>query len=328
MRAAWYEQFGAAKDVLEVGERPDPEPGPGEVLVALSTSAVNPSDVRKRAGQFPNLLDAGPIIPHSDGAGVVEAVGEHVDPDRIGQRVWVYQGQHVRREGTAASLIAIDGARAIPLPDSVDFVTGACLGIPAMTAHRCVFADGPVSGTTVLVTGGAGRVGHMAIQWASQAGARVIATASNAADADACRQAGAEAVVNHREPGWAEQVVQANDSEKVDRVIDLEFGVNLDSTLAVLRVGGAIAAYGSIALPEPRVPFYRMMYLDLLLRTVIVYEMPESAKTEAVHDIDRALNAGWLKPRVGARLPLEEVAGAHELIEQGAVRGSVVLEIE
>jgi NADPH:quinone reductase-like Zn-dependent oxidoreductase len=328
MKAAWYEQFGAASDVLQVGERPGPKPGPGEVLVALSTSAVNPSDVRKRAGQFPNLLDAGPIIPHSDGAGVIEAVGQQVDSGRIGQRVWIYQGQHVRTEGTAASLIAIDGARAIPLPDGIDFATGACLGIPAMTAHRCVFADGPVHGKSVLVTGGAGRVGHMAIQWASRAGARVIATASNATDADACRQAGAEAVVNHREPGWSEQVVQANDSQKVDRVIDVEFGVNLDSTLAVLRVGGAIAAYGSMAEPEPRMPFYRMMYLDLLLRTVIVYEMPESAKKEAVHDIDRALNAGWLKPRVGARLPLEEAARAHDLIEQGAVRGSVVLEIE
>lgn len=328
MKAAWYDRFGAASAVLQVGELPDPAPGPGQVLVALRASAVNPSDVRKRAGAFPGLLDEGAIIPHSDGAGVIEAVGEDVHPGRIGQRVWVYEGQHMRREGTAASLIAVDAGRAVPLPDSADFVTGACLGIPAMTAHRCVFADGPVYGKSVLVTGGAGRVGHLAVRWASQAGARVIATASNPADADACIEAGAEAVVNHREPGWAARVLEANESRRVDRVVDVEFGQNLDETLQVVRTGGVIAAYGSLARPEPRMPFYRMMYLDLVLRTVIVYDMPEAAKKQAMHDIDLALEAGWLMPRVAQSLPLDDIARAHEAIEQGACRGSVVIDIQ
>lgn len=327
MKAAWYESFGAARKVLELGELATPVPGPGEVLVALQTSAVNPSDVRKRAGSMPGLLDAGYIVPHSDGAGVIEAVGEDVHAGRVGERVWVYQAQHARRFGTAAQYVTIESARAAPLPDSAGFDAGACLGIPAMTAHRCVFADGPVYGKTVLVTGGAGRVGHYAIQWASRAGAMVIATASNDTDAETCRQAGAEIVVNHHEPGWAKQAQELNGGEKAHRVVEVDFGANVDESLHLIRTGGTIATYASMSDPQPRIPFYRMMYLDLMVRLVIVYDMPESAKMEAMHDIDMAMHAGWLKHRVAHRLPLADIATAHELIEQGGVRGSVVLEV-
>ena len=177
MRAAWFDHFGSAKDVLTVGEIDTPVAASGEVLVRLSTSGINPSDVKKRAGSFPGLLDDGFVIPNSDGAGIVEAVGDGVDAKRIGERVWVYQAQYARRFGTAAEYVAIDSRRAPKLPDPISFEVGACLGIPVMTAHRAVFADGPVAGQTLLVTGGAGRVGHYAIQWASQAGATVIATA-------------------------------------------------------------------------------------------------------------------------------------------------------
>jgi len=178
MKAAWFESFGPASDVLRVGEQEKPEAGHGEVLIRLASSGVNPSDVKKRAGSFPNLLDEGFVIPHSDGAGVIEAVGEGVPANRIGERVWIYQAQHGRRLGSAAEYIALDQRRAAPLPDNTGFEIGACIGIPVMTAHRCVFADGPVDGQTVVITGGAGRVGHYAVQWAAQAGARVIATAS------------------------------------------------------------------------------------------------------------------------------------------------------
>ncbi|MDX1482553.1 MAG: alcohol dehydrogenase catalytic domain-containing protein, partial [Woeseiaceae bacterium] len=173
MKAAWFETFGKAGDVLTVGEKPDPQPAAGEALVRLMANGVNPSDVKKRAGSFPDLLDDGYVIPHSDGAGVIVAVGDGVPAARVGQRVWVYQAQYARRFGTAAEFVAIDALRAVPLPDNVDFDVGACLGIPVMTAHRCVFADGPVEGQTLLITGGAGRVGHYAIQWASRAGATV-----------------------------------------------------------------------------------------------------------------------------------------------------------
>ena len=227
MQAAWFERFGAASDVLQVGDKPTPVAGPGEVLVRMRTSGVNPSDVKKRAGSAPGLLDDGYVIPNSDGAGVIEAVGEGVEAKRIGERVWVYQAQFGRRFGTAAQYVAIDAIRAVPLPIEAGFNVGACAGIPIMTAHRCVHVDGPIAGRTVLVTGGAGRVGFYAIQWAKMAGAKVIATASNERDERVCRDAGARHVINHREPGWGTRIKALNDGKPVDRVIDVEFGANL-----------------------------------------------------------------------------------------------------
>lgn len=327
MRAAWYERFGPAADVLTVGEQPDPAPGPGEVLVRLSTSGVNPSDVKKRAGSFPDLLDRGPVIPHSDGAGTIEAVGAGVPAARVGERVWVYQAQYGRRFGTAAELVALDTARAAPLPAAASFEVGACLGIPVMTAHRCVYADGPVRGQSILVTGGAGRVGHYAIQWACQGGARVIATASTRADEAQCREAGAQAVVSHRMAGWGAAVVAANEGQLVDRVIDVEFGANLPEVLQLIRTGGVIATYASTAVREPQLPFFQMLYKDLTIRLVLVYAMPEAAKQQAIADIDAALAGGRLQHRVASVLPLAQIARSHELIECGDVRGCVVVSI-
>ena len=166
MKACWFDRFGPARDTLQFGDWSTPDPRPGEVLVRLYTTGVNPSDVKKRAGAFPDLLDAGPVIPHSDGAGEITAVGDGVPDSRIGERVFVYQAQYARQCGTAAEFVALDSARAPVLPDNTSFEVGACVGIPILTAHRCVFADGPVADQRVLVTGGAGRVGHYAIQWA------------------------------------------------------------------------------------------------------------------------------------------------------------------
>ena len=328
MKAAWFEEFGAAADVLRVGELPRLEPATDQVVVRLHTSGVNPSDVKKRAGAFQNLLDEGPVVPHSDGAGVIESVGEGVPENRIGERVWVYQAQFERRFGTAAQFVCINRKRAIPLPRNASFEVGACLGIPAMTAHRCVFADGPVDNKTVLVTGGAGRVGHYAIQWAKQAGARVFATASSDADAEACREAGATAVANHHDDQWSAEILAANGGKKLHRVIDVEFGANLEQVLGLIRTGGKIATYSSTVVPQPTLPFLRMMYLDLTLRTVIVYAMPEQAKFEAIADLDRYLRDERLIHRVAHVLPLDDVARSHELIEQGGFRGCVVVNTE
>jgi len=326
MKAAWFESFGPARRVLQVGERPMPEPGPGEVRVRLRTSAINPSDVKKRAGSVPALLDQGYVIPDSDGAGIIESVGQGVPPARVGERVWVYQAQHGRRFGTAAGYVAIDAARAAPLPEAAGFEVGACLGIPAMTAHRCVFADGPVAGQCVLVTAGMGRVGWYAIQWAKAAGARVIATASRAEDDRACRELGAEAVVNHREPGWGERVKAANGGKPVDRVVEVEFGGNLPEVLACIRTGGTIATYASTQVAEPKLPFYRMMFADLTVRMVLVYVMPEPAKQAAIADLSRALADGSLRHRIARRMPLAQIAEANELVEQGAP-GCVVIDV-
>ena len=324
MKAYWFDAFGAAQDVLQQGEWPTPEPGPGEVLVQLHTTGVNPSDVKKRAGAFPDLLEAGPVIPHSDGAGVILAVGEGVSHSRVGERVFVYQAQYGRQLGTAAEYVALDSLRAPTLPENASFEVGACIGIPIMTAHRCVFADGPVADQLILVTGGAGRVGHYAIQWAHRAGARVIATASNEQDAEACREAGTEAVINHREPEWGKAVLDQTGGQKVDRVIDVEFGANLPELLHCVRIGATIATYSSTVVPEPALPFRTMMFMDLTVRMVIVYAMPEEAKALAVADTQAALTEGGLQHRTAQTLPFEQMAKAHEVIEKGSVRGCVV----
>lgn len=327
MQAAWFDKFGAAGDVLQVGERPTPVAGPGEVLVRLRTSGVNPSDVKKRAGSSPALLDEGYVIPNSDGAGVVEAVGDGVDAKRVGEKVWVYQAQFGRRFGTAAQYVALESRRAVTLPIEAGFDVGACAGIPIMTAHRCVHADGPIAGQTVLITGGAGRVGFYAIQWAKMAGARVIASASNARDEKVCSEAGARHVVNHREAGWGARVKALNEGKPVDRVIDVEFGANLPEVLDCIRTGGVIATYSSTQVKEPQLPFMRMMFLDLTLHLVIVYAMPEAAKKHAIADITQAFRHGMLLHRIAARLPLADIARASELVEQGGAPGCVIVDL-
>ena len=327
MKAAFFEKFGSASEVLSVGELPDSDVGPGEVRVRIEASGVNPSDTKKRAGAFPNLLNNGLVVPHSDGAGVISAVGSGVEASRVGERVWLYQAQHNRRLGTAAEFLVTDQRRAVLLPNDVSSQVGACMGIPAMTAHRCVYADGSVSGQIVLVTGGAGRVGHYAIQWAKLSGATVIATASNATDRQACLDVGADHVVSHRDDNWDATVVELTQGEKVDRVVDVEFGSTLPKVLNCIRTSGTIATYSSMVVPEPTLPFRYMMFMDLTIRLVIVYDMPENAKTDAVNDINQALQSGHLCHRVAAEFSLDDIADSHELIEQGAVRGCVVVNV-
>lgn len=326
MKAAYFESFGSAKDSLKVGSWEQPQPKKGEVLVRLATSGVNPSDVKKRAGSFPDLLDEGPVIPHSDGAGVIEAVGNGVPDSRIGERVFVYQAQHGRRFGTACEYVCVDSQRAPPLPAEASFAVGACIGIPMMTAHRCVLADGPVAGQTLLITGGAGRVGYYAIQWAKLNGAKVIATASNELDRNSCLEVGADFVVNHREEAWGDGVITALGGQKIDRVVDVQFGENLEQVLKCLRTSATIATYSSTALNEPKLPFLQMMYMDLTIRMVIVYAMPEAAKAAAVSDTTKLLKSSQLKHRIAHSLPLDHIAQAHELIEQGGFGGCVVLQ--
>jgi len=328
MKAAWFEKFGSAEQVIQVGEQPKPVAALGQVLVKLATSGVNPSDVKKRAGASPSLLDDGLVIPHSDGAGVIESVGPGVPEDRVGQRVWVYQAQYGRRLGTAAEYVVLDSNRAIHLPDNTEFSVGACLGIPVMTAHRCVYSDGDISGQVVLVTGGAGRVGYYAIQWALIAGAEVIATASNDADRDTCLALGASAVVNHREPDWGKQVLIASQGKKVDRVIDVEFGANLPQILNCIAISGVVATYSSTQVKQPSLPFIDMMFMDLTLRMILVYAMPESAKVHAIEAITEALQTGKLQHRIAHKVTLDQITEGHKLVEQGGFGGCVIVSTE
>jgi len=328
MRAAWFDTFGPAQDVLQLGKLDTPTAGPGEVLVRMQTSGINPSDVKKRAGSSPTLLDGGLVVPNSDGAGVIEAVGDGIDTSRVGERVWIYQAQYGRRFGTAAEYVAIDNTRAPKLADNTSFEVGACLGIPVMTAHRCVFADGDVQGQTILVTGAAGRVGYYAVQWASHAGATVIATASNPEDAAACQAAGAHHIVNHRDENFVNAIKEVAGPGLVDRIVDVEFGANLATSVEVLRIGGVIATYSSTQVTEPKLPFVQMMYKDITIRMIIVYAMPEAAKQAAIADIDKALTEDRLQHRIASTMPLAEIAAGNELIEQGTIRGAVVLTID
>ena len=328
MKAAVFKTMGPADKVLEIIEVDTPKPEHGEVLVRLSCSAVNPSDVKKRDGGFPDLLNDGFIIPHSDGAGVIEAVGRGVPASRIGERVWVYQAQYGRRFGTAAEYVSVDSSRAVWLPDSVGFEVGACMGIPAMTAHRCVFADGSVDGQTLLVTGGAGRVGHYAIQWAKYAGATVIATASNPEAEAQCYAAGADAVCPHQGEELLSTVADLTAGKGVEHIVDGEFGGNLPVLLDAASTGATIATYASMRVAEPTLPFRRMLFMDLTIRTVLVYAMPESAKDDAIEDITELLDGGMLHHRFAYREPLENVAAAHQRIEKAGFYGVVLVDIE
>ena len=328
MKVAKYKTFGNAEAVLEIAEIADPIINDEDVLVRINTSGINPSDVKKRAGAFPDLLDDGFVVPHSDGAGIIIDVGADVSKDRIGQRVWIYQAQYERNFGTAAELMSIDARRAVPLPEKVSFEVGACLGIPVMTAHRCVYADGSVSGKWVLVTGGAGRVGYYAIQWAKLSGAKVITTASNDQDKAMCIDLGADAVVNHCDNRWSSDALAATNGEKFDRVIDVEFGMNLPETLNTVKTGATIVTYSSVKNPTPELPFLRMMYMDLSIRFVIVYAMPEEAKSAAIQDINNAIENGELQHRVNHNFPLKDIHKGHQLIESGMTRGCVLLNLD
>jgi len=325
MLAAWYEQNGAARDVLWVGEQPDPLPGKGEVRVRLRASGLNPSDVKARGGSRPVIPPR--VIPGSDGAGTIDRVGAGVSRRRIGQRVWVYNGQWQRPSGTSAQYIALPAALAVPLPRKLSYQQGACLGIPVMTAHRCLFADGPIRGMNVLVTGGAGVVGHYAVQLARWAGAKVIATVSSQEKASHARKAGAHAVIDYRSENVGARLRDVTGGAGVDRVVDVEFGANLPGYVKALKPDAVVATYSSMKVAAPALPFYELMRLNFTLRMVFVYTMPPAAKARALADIARWVSTGRPKFAIAARFPLAEIVPAHELVESGAKTGHVVIDI-
>lgn len=326
MKAAFYDRNGPADDVLQVGEMPKPIPAAGEVLVRVHASGVNPSDVKSRAGLRAKMAYPR-VVPQSDGAGVIEAVGAGIDPARVGERVWIWNGQWQRPLGTAAEYIALPGLQASHLPDNTPFEAGACLGIPAMTAHRCVFADGPVAGQKILVTGGAGAVGHYAVQLARWGGAQVIATASGPEKAAHAKAAGADRVVNYRFEDVAAAVKDFTQGQGVDRIVEVEFGGNLQTSLACLKTNGVIATYASSAVMEPKLPFYPMMFQGVTLRMVLVYILPEAARRQSIQDINHALAQGALVHAVAETYPLAKIAEAHKAVESGGMIGNVVVRV-
>jgi NADPH2:quinone reductase len=327
VKAVWYERNGAAREVLQYGDMADPLPGQGEVRVAIGFSGINPSDVKRRAGfNQPPLVHAR-AIPNMDGAGVIDLVGTGVDPARIGQRVWLHSTAHQRPFGTAAQYAVTPAARAFALPPGICLDVGAGLGVPAMTAHRAVFGAGPVTGKTLLVTGGAGAVGFYAIQLAKWGGARVLATVSGDEKSAVAKRAGADVVINYRGENVAERVLGITAGAGVEHIVDVDFGANLATSLAVIADNGVIATYASMGAPQPALPAYTLTRKNLTIMGVLVYSMPQAAMDAAGADVNAWLASGRAVHNIAGRFPLERSADAHLAVESGSVVGKVVVEV-
>ncbi len=328
MKAAFYDRTGPARDVLQLGEVPMPEPAAGELRVRLRWSGVNPSDVKARAGLRSSVLPFERVVPHSDGMGVVDAVGAGVDPLRIGQRVWVWNAAWCRAFGTAAQCVVLPQCQAVALGDDVPDDAAACFGIPALTALHAVLTDGGVAGKRVLVAGGAGAVGHYAVQFARLLGAaQVLSTVSNAAKAGLALAAGADTVIDYKAEDVAARVREATQGQGIDRIVEVDIAANATLDIELLRPGGEIVAYGSGA-GQFQLPFFPLILKNLGLRFFIEYNLDDDDRARAETLLTRFLARGALQHQIAARLPLAQIADAHELIEQGRVVGNVVLQID
>jgi NADPH2:quinone reductase len=322
MRAALYDRTGPAGHVLRIADVPRPEPGPGEVRVRIHVSGVNPTDWKSRAGATPRPITQFQI-PNHDGAGVIDAVGEGVDPGRVGQRVWVWLAAAGQRWGTAAEWTVLPGERAVPLPDDVSLDLGASLGVPAMTAYRALFADGPLDGKTVLVAGGAGAVGHFAIELAKRAGAGVVSTVSSEQKAGLAAQAGADLVVNYTDTDAVDQVRAF--APRFDRIVEVALGANLELDLAVSGPQTVVVTYAADG-PDPVLPIRACMSANVTLRFILLYGVPGAAQQQAVAGITAALEEGALTSLPVHRFPLDDVVAAHDAVEGRAV-GKVLIDL-
>lgn len=326
MKAAWYEKNGEARDVLILGDIKMPEPGPGEVRVKIMVSGVNPSDVKSRRTR---PLNADRIIPHSDAGGVIDAVGEGVSPNRIGQRVWVWNGQWQRPLGTCAQYIALASEMAVELPANCDFDAAACMGIPGLTAFEAVRRLGDISGKTVLVIGAASAVSHYAVQMAVMKGARVIGTVGSEAKAAHARSAGASETINYKTENVAERVKALTSGKGADGIIDMDFS----TTVGYVRQGalaphGTLACFGSNSYDEPSLPFRLMLTTSLSMKFFLIYDLTAQERVHAVKELSALLATGRLRHAIAARFSLDEIVTAHEAVEQGRYTGNVVIDMK
>lgn len=329
MRAAWYERMGPAREVLKLGELPMPELGHGEVLIKLEASGVNPHDTKRRSGWLGPAMYAPRVVPHSDGAGTIAGVGAGVRGVSEGDRVFVYRAGSARPgEGTAAQYVVVPQANAIRLPDAVSFAEGACLGVPAFTAFHATLCDGPVSGQTVLVQGGAGAVGVVAVELARWSGAKVIATVSSPEKAAIARAAGADHVIDYTREDVAARVNQITRGAGVERIVEVDFGANVAVDGAVIAENGTVASYSSTRVREPVLPYYAFGLKGVRLHFVQGMNMPRDIREAGARTIVALLERGMLKPRIAQRFPLSGIAAAHECVEAGQAIGNVVVEPE
>lgn len=333
MKAIINTARGAAADTLKLATLDLPEPAAGEVRVKIHASGVNPSDVKLRSGaQGPMVAEQ--VVVHNDGAGVIDAVGAGVDTARIGQRVWLFNvnrnadGRGQGSRGTAAEAVCVPEWQAADLPDGVSFASGACFGVPAMTAHRAVTCGLPVVGATVLVTGGAGAVGHAAIQIAKGLGAgRVIATVSSANKAAIAVAAGSDDVINYREEDLGENLETLVGTGGIDHVVDVDLAAHVALYPSLVMPGATIAAYASGSDLTPAIPFYPLAFRNIAVQPVFVYSLSSDQRNAAIADINRLAESGALTPLIAKTFPLSEIVAAHEVIEAGMLVGNAVLEI-
>lgn len=327
MRAAIYEKPGAAQAVLRVLDLPEPEAGPGEVRVKLQWSGINPSDAKARAGLRAPMHPGPFTVPHSDGMGRIDRVGPGVDPQRIGQRVWIWNGAYGRQFGTAAELIALPQQQAVPLPDQVEGRHAACFGVPALTAMHAVLAAGGVRGKTVLVAGGAGAVGNYAVQFARLLGARlVVATVSSEEKAAWARAGGADVVLNYRSDDIVARVMDLTDDTGMDRIIDVDVAGNAATHAEITAAEGEWMVYGS-GKREFSLEFFPLISRNISLHFYVVYRLSKAAREAAIKQLTTLLEQESLVHNVARELALDEIALAHELVEQGRTVGNVVLRI-
>ena len=328
MKAIWYEQPGHASDVLKYGDMDQPEPGAGEVRVKIYASGINPSDTKFRSGWMGLKQPYPKTIPHNDGAGVIDAVGEGVSPGRVGERVWIYEAQRGSAFGTAADYGVVPAHKAVPMPESLDFAAGASLGVPAMTAHFSIFSDGPITDKTVLVHGGAGAVGIYAIQLAKWGGATtVLATVSSDEKSAIAKQMGADCVINYRQEDVVARVRERVGKKGCNRIVDVALAANIDSNAKLVARNGVIATYESGNAPTVEIPFYDLLYKNAALRTVLVYAMDDDAHTAAARDINQAITDGALQHLIAAHYPLSETAAAHDAVDSGKLIGKVIIDV-
>jgi NADPH2:quinone reductase len=325
MRAAYYEINGAARDVLKLADLEPSLPGPGEVRVRLRTSGVNPSDVKSRAGTIRKLAFPR-VIPHSDGAGEIDRIGDGVPPSRLGQRVWVWNAQWRRPFGTAAESIVLPADQAVPLPETVSVEAGACLGIPAYTAYQGVTLAAAGEGSSVLVAAGAGAVGHYAIQFAKKRGACVIATVSSSAKAELARHAGADHVVDYKQENVGARVKAITGNRGVEAVIEVDLAANARLLPDVLAPNGVVAVYGSGS-PQASIPFQFLLQNNITLKFFLVYLMPPQERERATADISRMLERDELVHNVAQVFDLDDIVAAHETVKAGSAMGHVVLRL-
>ena len=323
MRAAYYEQNGPAHEVLKVGEIDVGAPGPGDVRVKLATSAVNPSDVKSRLGSTRKI--AWPrVVPHSDGAGTIDAVGDGVPKSRVGERVWIWNGQWKRAFGTAAEFIVLPSAQAAHLPDNISFAEGACLGIPAMTAVHALELTGATRESTLLVAGGAGSVSQYIIQFAKMRGAKVIATTSSPEKAKLARDLGADHTIDYKRERVGERVMDLTDKRGVDAVLELDLAANAHLIPSVLRPKGSVVVYGTGA-AEATLPAFFCLVNSIRIHFFLIYELDAVRREHDIRLINEALTRSALVNRHAEPFKLDDIVAAHEAVEQNRTDGNVIV---